>query len=79
MNELRHLFAQIANLGLTDVQLRNAEQLVVRGITPTGLTPEQLVRAIKGGASEGVKKTMQTQVRRLPDALQRAGTVAVAK
>jgi len=80
MNELRTLFAQIANLGLTDIQIRNAEQLVVRGITPTGLTPEQLVRAIKGAAAEGVKKTMQTQVRLAPAAPSNLGRrVAAAR
>ncbi|HUT32660.1 MAG TPA: hypothetical protein VNE39_04195, partial [Planctomycetota bacterium] len=79
MNELRRLFAQTANLGLTSIQIRNAEQLVVRGITPTGLTPEQLVRAIKGGAAEGVKKAMQTQVRRLPDTRRQVPAVAAAR
>jgi hypothetical protein len=56
INDLKRLFAQIANLGLTGAQTRIAESILVRDIVPTGMTPEQLIATIKGVAPAAAAK-----------------------
>jgi len=50
LDDLKKLFEQIGYLGLTSVQQGISQGILVRDIVPTGMTPGQLIAAIKGVA-----------------------------